>query len=102
MYRVGDKITKKDGTVKTITLFDQLAALGGSDLKRASSNQIGDIKQWNKLDRFVHGFIVCTRMLKNKSGKKLLKDCNICASSCNSLFFKESRRLVFTGTLISL
>jgi hypothetical protein len=77
MYKVGDKITKKDGTVKTITLFDQLAALGGSDLKRASSNQIGDIKQWNKLDRFVHGFIVCTRMLKNKSGKKLLKECNI-------------------------
>ena len=77
MFKVGDKITKKDGTVKTITLFDQLAAFGGSDLKRASSNQIGDIKQWNKLDRFVHGFIVCTRMLKNKSGKKLLKDCNI-------------------------
>ena len=77
MYKVGDKITKKDGTVKTITLFDQLAALGGSDLKRASSNQIGDIKQWNKLDRFVHGFIVCTRMLKKKSGKKLLKECNI-------------------------
>ena len=77
MFKVGDKITKKDGTVKTITLFDQLAALGGSDLKRASSNQIGDIKQWNKLDRFVHGFIVCTRMLKDKSGKKLLKECNI-------------------------
>jgi hypothetical protein len=77
MFKVGDKITKKDGTVKTITLFDQLAALGGSDLKRASSNQIGDIKQWNKLDRFVHGFIVCTRMLKEKSGKKLLKECNI-------------------------
>jgi hypothetical protein len=77
MFKVGDKITKKDGTVKTITLFDQLAALGGSDLKRASSNQIGDIKQWNKLDRFVHGFIVYTRMLKNKAGKKLLKECNI-------------------------
>ena len=77
MFKVGDKITKKDGTVKTITLFDQLAALGGSDLKRASSNQIGDIKQWNKLDRFFHGFIVCTRMLKEKSGKKLLKECNI-------------------------
>jgi hypothetical protein len=77
MYKVGDKITKKDGTVKTITLFDQLAAFGGVDLQKASTNQIGDIKQWNKLDRFVHGFIVCTRMLKNKSGKKLLKDCNI-------------------------
>jgi hypothetical protein len=77
MFKVGDKYTKKDGTVKTITLFDQLAALGGSDLKRASSNQIGDIKQWNKFDRFFHGFIVCTRMLKSKSGKKLLKDCNI-------------------------
>ena len=77
MFMVGDKYTKKDGTVKTITLFDQLAAFGGIDLKKASNNQIGDIKQWNKLDRFVHGFIVCTRMLKNKSGKKLLKDCNI-------------------------
>ena len=77
MFKVGDKYTKKDGTVKTITLFDQLAAFGGVDLQKASTNQIGDIKQWNKLDRFVHGFIVCTRMLKNKSGKKLLKDCNI-------------------------
>jgi len=77
MFKVGDKYTKKDGTVKTITLFDQLAAFGGVDLQKASNNQIGDIKQWNKLDRFVHGFIVCTRMLKNKSGKKLLKDCNI-------------------------
>jgi len=77
MFKVGDKYTKKDGTVKTITLFDQLAAFGGVDLQKASSNQIGDIKQWNKLDRFVHGFIVCTRMLKNKAGKKLLKECNI-------------------------
>lgn len=77
MFKVGDKYTKKDGTVKTITLFDQLAAFGGVDLQKASTNQIGDIKQWNKLDRFVHGFIVCTRMLKKKSGKKLLKDCNI-------------------------
>ena len=77
MFKVGDKYTKKDGTVKTITLFDQLAAFGGIELQKASTNQIGDIKQWNKLDRFVHGFIVCTRMLKNKSGKKLLKDCNI-------------------------
>jgi len=77
MFKVGDKYTKKDGTVKTITLFDQLAAFGGVDLQKASTNEIGDIKQWNKLDRFVHGFIVCTRMLKNKSGKKLLKDCNI-------------------------
>jgi len=77
MYKVGDKIAKKDGTVKTITLFDQLAALGGSDLKRVSSNQIGDIKQWNRFDRFVHGFLVYTRMLKTKAGKKLLKECNI-------------------------
>ena len=77
MFKVGDKYTKKDGTFKTITLFDQLAAFGAIDLKKASTNQIGDIKQWNKLDRFVHGFIVCTRMLKNKSGKKLLKECNI-------------------------
>lgn len=77
MFKVGDKYTKKDGTVKTITLFDQLAAFGGVDLQKASTNQISDIKQWNKLDRFVHGFLVCTRMLKTKSGKKLLKECNI-------------------------
>ena len=77
MFKVGDKYTKKDGTVKTITLFDQLAAFGGVDLQKASTNQIGDIKQWNKLDRFVHGFLVCTRMLKTKAGKKLLKECNI-------------------------
>jgi hypothetical protein len=94
MYKVGDKITKKDGTVKTITLFDQLAALGGSDLKRASSNQIGDIKQWNKLDRFVHGFIVCTRMLKEKSGKKLLKECNIKINNLTMEQILEDHKLV--------
>ena len=94
MYKVGDKITKKDGTVKTITLFDQLAALGGSDLKRASSNQIGDIKQWNKLDRFVHGFIVCTRMLKNKAGKKLLKGCNIEINNLTMEQILEDHKLV--------
>jgi hypothetical protein len=94
MYKVGDKITKKDGTVKTITLFDQLAALGGSDLKRASSNQIGDIKQWNKLDRFVHGFIVYTRMLKNKAGKKLLKECNIEINNLTMEQILEDHKLV--------
>jgi hypothetical protein len=94
MYKVGDKITKKDGTIKTITLFDQLAALGGSDLKRASSNQIGDIKQWNKLDRFVHGFIVCTRMLKNKAGKKLLKECNIEINNLTMEQILEDHKLV--------
>jgi hypothetical protein len=94
MFKVGDKITKKDGTVKTITLFDQLAALGGSDLKRASSNQIGDIKQWNKLDRFVHGFIVCTRMLKNKAGKKLLKECNIEINNLTMEQILEDHKLV--------
>jgi hypothetical protein len=94
MFKVGDKITKKDGTVKTITLFDQLAALGGSDLKRASSNQIGDIKQWNKLDRFVHGFIVCTRMLKEKSGKKLLKECNIKINNLTMEQILEDHKLV--------
>jgi hypothetical protein len=94
MFKVGDKITKKDGTVKTITLFDQLAALGGSDLKRASSNQIGDIKQWNKLDRFVHGFIVCTRMLKEKSGKKLLKECNIEINNLTMEQILENHKLV--------
>ena len=94
MYKVGDKITKKDGTVKTITLFDQLAALGGSDLKRASSNQIGDIKKWNKLDRFVHGFIVCNRMLKNKAGKKLLKECNIEINNLTMEQILEDHKLV--------
>jgi hypothetical protein len=94
MYKVGDKITKKDGTVKTITLFDQLAAFGGVDLQKASTNQIGDIKQWNKLDRFVHGFIVCTRMLKNKAGKKLLKECNIEINNLTMEQILEDHKLV--------
>jgi hypothetical protein len=74
MFKVGDKYTKKDGTVKIITLFDQLAALGGIDLQKSN---ITDNKKWNRLDRFVHGFLVCNKMLKNKSGKKFLKECNI-------------------------
>jgi len=77
MFKVGDKYTKKDGTIKTITLFDQLAAFGGVELKKASANQIGDIKQWNRFDRFVHGFLVCKSLIKKKSGKQLLKECNI-------------------------
>jgi len=77
MFKVGDKYTKKDGTVKTITLFDQLAAFGGIELKKASANQIGDIKQWNRFDRFIHGFLVCKSLMKKKSGKQLLKECNI-------------------------
>ena len=94
MFKVGDKYTKKDGTVKTITLFDQLAAFGGVDLQKASTNQIGDIKQWNKLDRFVHGFIVCTRMLKNKAGKKLLKECNIKINNLTMEQILEDHKLV--------
>jgi hypothetical protein len=94
MYKVGDKYTKKDGTVKTITLFDQLAAFGGIDLQKASTNQIGDIKQWNKFDRFVHGFIVCTRMLKNKAGKKLLKECNIEINNLTMEQILEDHKLV--------
>jgi hypothetical protein len=94
MFKVGDKYTKKDGTVKTITLFDQLAAFGGVDLQKASTNQIGDIKQWNKLDRFVHGFIVCTRMLKNKAGKKLLKECNIEINNLTMEQILEDHKLV--------
>jgi len=94
MYKVGDKITKKDGTVKTITLFDQLAAFGGVDLQKASTNQIGDIKQWNKFDRFVHGFIICTRMLKNKAGKKLLKECNIEINNLTMEQILEDHKLV--------
>jgi hypothetical protein len=94
MFKVGDKYTKKDGTVKTITLFDQLAAFGGVDLQKASTNQIGDIKQWNKLDRFVHGFIVCTRMLKNKGGKKLLKECNIEINNLTMEQILEDHKLV--------
>ena len=77
MFKVGDKYTKKDGTVKTITLFDQLAAFGGVELQKVAKNQIGDIKQWNRFDRFVHGFLVCKSLLNKKSGKKLLKECNI-------------------------
>ena len=77
MFKVGDKYTKKDGTVKTITLFDQLAAFGGVELQKAAKNHIGDIKQWNRFDRFVHGFLVCKSLLNKKSGKKLLKECNI-------------------------
>ena len=94
MYKVGDKITKKDGTVKTITLFDQLAAFGGVDLQKASTNQIGDIKQWNKFDRFVHGFIICTKMLKNKAGKKLLKECNIEINNLTMEQILEDHKLV--------
>ena len=77
MFKVGDKYTKKDGPVKTITLFDQLAAFGGVELQKTAKNQIGDIKQWNRFDRFVHGFLVCKSLLNKKSGKKLLKECNI-------------------------
>ncbi len=77
MFKVGDKYTKKDGTIKTITLFDQLAAFGGVELQKAAKNQIGDIKQWNRFDRFVHGFLVCKSLLNKKSGRKLLKECNI-------------------------
>jgi len=72
MYKVGDKVKKEDGTIRTITLYDQLAALGAADLPKEAN-----IKSWTKFDKFFHGFTVCARLQKNEDGKKLLKDLNI-------------------------
>jgi len=33
--KVGSKITRADGTIKTITLYDQLCALGGCHLPKS-------------------------------------------------------------------
>ena len=56
--KVGDIFKLPNGKIKTITLFDLLATLGGSDL----NPKIVDIKTWNKFDRFVHGFLVAARL----------------------------------------
>ena len=38
--KVGSKIKKADGTIKTITLYDQLCALGGCHLPKSVNNNI--------------------------------------------------------------
>ena len=70
--KVGSKIKRADGTIKTITLYDQLCALGGCHLPKSV-----DPKTWTKFDRFFHGFTVCARLKNSTHGKKLLKDLNI-------------------------
>jgi len=70
--KVGDKMLTPMGKIKTITLFDMLAALGGSNLPKEV-----DRKTWNKFDRFFHGFITAARLQKSTSGRKTLKDLNI-------------------------
>ena len=70
--KVGDKMLTPTGKVKTITLYDMLAALGGSNLPKEV-----DRKTWTKFDRFFHGFLVAARLQKSNSGKKTLKDLNI-------------------------
>jgi len=72
MYKVGDKIKRADGSIKVVTLYDQIAALGAADLHKKV-----DQKQWTKFDKFFHGFLVVGRLSKNRLGKKLLKDLNI-------------------------
>ena len=71
-YKVGDKIKRKDGSIRVITLYDLLAALGAADL----ANKV-DTKSWKKFDKFFHGFLVAARLVKNAAGKKLLKELNI-------------------------
>ena len=70
--KVGDKMLTPTGKVKTITLYDMLAALGGSDLHKEV-----DRKTWTKFDRFFHGFLVAARLQKSNSGRKTLTDLNI-------------------------
>ena len=70
--KVGDKMLTPMGKVKSITLYDMLAALGGSNLPKEV-----DRKTWTKFDRFFHGFLVAARLQKSNSGKKTLKDLNI-------------------------
>ena len=70
--KVGDKMLTPTGKVKTITLYDMLAALGGSNLPKEV-----DRKTWTKFDRFFHGFLVAARLQKSNSGKKTLNDLNI-------------------------
>ena len=70
--KVGDKMLTPNGEVKTITLYDMLAALGATYLPKEV-----DRKTWNKFDRFFHGFLVAARLQKSNSGRKTLKDLNI-------------------------
>jgi len=70
--KVGDKMLTPMGKIKTITLFDMLAALGGSNLPKEV-----DRKTWNKFDRFFHGFLTTARLQKSASGRKTLEDLNI-------------------------
>jgi len=70
--KVGDVMLTPKGKIKTITLFDMLAALGGSYLP----NEV-DRKTWNKFDRFFHGFLTAARLQKSASGRKTLEDLNI-------------------------
>ena len=72
MYKVGDKIKRADGSIRVVTLYDQIAALGSAHLDKKV-----DQKQWTKFDKFFHGFLVVGRLSKNRPGKKLLKDLNI-------------------------
>lgn len=74
--KVGSKIKRADGTIKTITLYDQLCALGGCHLPKSVNP-----KTWTKFDRFFHGFTVCARLKNSTHGKKLLKDLNIVVST---------------------
>ena len=71
--KVGDKMLTPTGKVKTITLYDMLAALGGSNL----DYKVVDRKAWTKFDRFFHGFLVAARLQKSNSGRKTLNDLNI-------------------------
>jgi len=71
--KVGDKFKLPSGKIKIVTLFDLLAAFGGSNLDPTKT----DVKIWNKFDRFVHGFLTAARMTKTSSGRKLLKDTGI-------------------------
>ena len=71
--KVGDKMLTPTGKVKTITLYDMLAALGGSNLDK----KVVDVKTWTKFDRFFHGFLVAARLQKSNSGRKTLTDLNI-------------------------
>ena len=71
--KVGDKFKLPSGKIKVISLFDLLAAFGGSNLDLTKT----DVKTWNKFDRFVHGFLTAARLQKSSSGRKTLKDLNI-------------------------
>jgi hypothetical protein len=71
--KVGDKFKLPSGKIKVVSLFDLLAAFGGSNLDPNKT----DVKAWNKFDRFVHGFLTAARLQKTSDGRKLLKDTGI-------------------------